>query len=545
MKNQQKGFANIALIVIIVAVVAVGVYFVFSKKLATPAPSQQSSEINSVNEQNRGQGTSFITEPNKIQIVSPRSGEKLEVGEAYDVRWTNYSGREPLTIALQATTPDNKVSAKIIASNIPATSTGSYKWIVTSENSKNKYKIEVYPAGGRDLVGRSKDFFSITKTIPETPEQCNGGKCESLDMLIFISPQYSRDTNIENAVEDYIVSVKKDIGWNSKIIAVDSTINDFRKIDTIIEKNYSDSGKKLKATIMVGEDMQTASNGDLISHDNVTIERLSTMPWYTLGGTSSYQTKEPGSDYVILPYESKMDILVSVIYPTHSLDYKTKSQQIVSVFNKFSKDRKRVYSNKIEVLFNPLGSVGDPSVADPMRKSIYKSLGNYGELNFKESPGDAEIAKSLGGNYMMYSVSSHGNPYYITLPTLFWADFLNDIDSPLITASGCNAAGWDSYGQVNDKLDYSIIDPNKEGYWGSRIVGKTWFGNNIFENPNLRVIVVGFPDQPGEPGTHNFIINAIPTLVQGKTIAESMIGKIYTKDDAIVMGDPTFHYNLK
>lgn len=179
MKNSQKGFANIALIVIIVAIVAVGGYFVFSKKSATPTPIQQNSEINSVNKTNQGQGASFVPEQDRIQITSPKGGEKLEVGKTYDIRWTNYSGKESLTIALQATTPNNKVSTKIVASNVPATSIGSYKWTVTSESSENKYKIEVYPAGGRELIGRSKDFFTIfgeqliTITSPKPNAQVN------------------------------------------------------------------------------------------------------------------------------------------------------------------------------------------------------------------------------------------------------------------------------------------------------------------------------------------------------------------------------------
>ncbi len=157
----QKGFANIVLIIVVVAIVAVGGYFVFSKKSPTPIPSQQQTPI-TTGEPNQGQGASFVPEEDRIQIAYPKGGEKLEVGKTYDVRWTNYSGKEPLTITLQATTLDNKASAKIVASNVPAASTGSYKWTVTSESPDSKYKIEVYPAGGRELVGRSKDFFTIS-----------------------------------------------------------------------------------------------------------------------------------------------------------------------------------------------------------------------------------------------------------------------------------------------------------------------------------------------------------------------------------------------
>src|SRR3989344_5185489 len=158
----QKGFSNVAIIAVIGAILVVGGYFLMSKKSTVPTPSQQNPEAGATNEPNQGQGASFVPEQDRIQITSPKGGEKLEVGKTYDVRWTNYSGKEPLTIALQATTPSNQVSVKIVASSVPAASTGTYKWIVTSESAENRYRIEVYPAGGRELVGRSKDFFTIS-----------------------------------------------------------------------------------------------------------------------------------------------------------------------------------------------------------------------------------------------------------------------------------------------------------------------------------------------------------------------------------------------
>ncbi len=151
-------------IVVVIAILSVGSYFVFSEKsVDSPENSLQQASNNqpTLNEEpNRGQGASYVPEEGRIQISYPKGGEKLEVGKTYDIRWTNYSGNEPLTIALQSTTPDNKTSAKIIVDNVPAT--GSYKWTVTSESADSKYKIEVYPAGGRELVGHSKDYFSIS-----------------------------------------------------------------------------------------------------------------------------------------------------------------------------------------------------------------------------------------------------------------------------------------------------------------------------------------------------------------------------------------------
>jgi len=45
--GNQKGFANIILVVVIVAIVAIGGYFLFSKKSVTPAGTQQSNKAES------------------------------------------------------------------------------------------------------------------------------------------------------------------------------------------------------------------------------------------------------------------------------------------------------------------------------------------------------------------------------------------------------------------------------------------------------------------------------------------------------------------
>ena len=182
----QKGFSKIMLITLIVVLVGALWYITLVKKSASPFTdqpqtnsqktqldtppvfddpvsqkallSQQKLETNN----EPGQGASVVAEKDKIQVVSPKGGEKLEVGKTWDIRWTNYSLiKEPLTITLQIAAPGNRVYAKIIASNVPAVFAGSYKWTVPYENADAKYKIEVYPEGGREMVGRSKDFFTI------------------------------------------------------------------------------------------------------------------------------------------------------------------------------------------------------------------------------------------------------------------------------------------------------------------------------------------------------------------------------------------------
>jgi len=103
-----------------------------------------------------------MTEEERIRVLFPKGGETLEIGRTYEIRWENYLGKEPLIIALQVTTPEGIVYQRIIDKNVPAAAEGVYNWTATSERLDGKYKIEIYPPGGAELIGRSEGYFSIT-----------------------------------------------------------------------------------------------------------------------------------------------------------------------------------------------------------------------------------------------------------------------------------------------------------------------------------------------------------------------------------------------
>lgn len=93
----------------------------------------------------------------KIEVTSPKEGDKLEIGKEFPISFQNYQGTEPLMIVLKETTEKGIVIAKPIAHQIPATST-SFMWRVTSEQASSTYTIEVYPVGSRERVGISAPF---------------------------------------------------------------------------------------------------------------------------------------------------------------------------------------------------------------------------------------------------------------------------------------------------------------------------------------------------------------------------------------------------
>ena len=56
-------------------------------------------------------------------------------------------------------------------------------------------------------------------------------------------------------------------------------------------------------------------------------------------------------------------------------------------------------------------------------------------------------------------------------------------------------------------------------------------------------MALGLLSQNGFSTPVSFIENVFPELLQGKTLAEAMIGDTCT-GDTIIVGDPTFHFTI-
>lgn len=335
---------------------------------------------------------------------------------------------------------------------------------------------------------------------------------ENLDMLIFVSPQYADDAEIKTAIKSYITAVKDDLGWNTKVIPLKQENNDYREIDQTIEMYYG--LYEIKACIMVGEDTNTALGGD-----SNYMKKPSIVPWFTTGGEDSYEMSEQG--IVCQPYT--MDICISLIYPTSSLDYQIKKSQITYAFDKFSNQRRVSYFKDILVF--------ESSDINSYSMEMYQGLDNYGNLYYSEDPTDIEIRRSLAGSYSMYFVHGHSNPSGTDLNAndggWFSADTVDELDTPFFGADGCYVGGW-----WCDQPDTNDLDSS---------IDCLWYGSKIFTSKNVKAMVLGLLSQNGFSYPVSFIENALPGLFGGKTLAESMIGSTYL-GDTVVIGDPTFHY---
>ena len=216
------------------------------------------------------------------------------------------------------------------------------------------------------------------------------------------------------------------------------------------------------------------------------------------------------------------------MFPDRYLSYSVKSKQITDVFNKFSGNRSKIYPKNFLAFL-------DQSMINNITyySDDYKSFSKYGSLSLKGHPSLKDISNSFQKKYSIYAVGGHGEPSnaYLgdktdTIFTLFPADNVNSVNSPFLTISGCNVGGW-------------YIKPSS---W----IEKN-FETKIFTNNNLRVMVLGAPHQVCADRTGNdFFSQALPALMQGKSLAEAYSGKnVCEPDDALIYGDPTFHFNFK
>jgi len=393
-------------------------------------------------------------------------------------------------------------------------------------NYKNEMKLE-----NEKIVIQSKNTEPLEKN----------------QLLIFISPQYANNQEILNSINNYITAVKNDIDWDVEIIKLTNTNNDFKEIDIIIE------GYKPEAVIMVGEDIDTA-----LAAEFENIEQPSAVPWSTLGGENSYHILEE-SDFdsnqehgplegksILYDRPYKIDVLVSFIYPVSTLSYDERSNQIISLFNRFSTGRNKNYGNMINVFVDYFCTdMNDPYCMDMRRIESFRKLNKFGELSITEDEMTTQdVLNTYDMKYKAFFVDGHGNP---STSFQFTYNDIIKIDSPFVSVAGCNVAAWYSdYQEPN-----GLLDPPKSG---------GWFGDAIFHNQNIRVIY----QNPAEAkeiyqfsniaqqdlieyygsdkiGLDNFMYNGTEDFFGGKTITESVIGRIYSTEQ-FIFGDPTFHY---
>ena len=362
-------------------------------------------------------------------------------------------------------------------------------------------------------------FISQLPFISTPPQQAmlfqTYPSADNPDLLVILSPQYNQDQDIITAIHTYLNAVHNDLGWDAQLLQIQNKNNTYQQIDAQIES--SNTNHTLKACLMVGEDLDTALAGD---SDH--LEQPSILPWATLGGPSAYDITNQG----IIAKPSTISLCISLLYPPSQFSYEQKKDALLFAFEKFTTQRHHPLQQSIRVF--------ESSNLNIHSKTLYQDLADYTSLEYTEDATSLELTDSYIHPYSAFFVHGHSNPSGTDIsadPHTGWfpTETLTTLTTPFFGADGCYVAGWWSLQKDNNQLDEST--------------GTSWYGVSIFTSQTIQAMALGLLSQNGCSTPVSFLENAMPELLSGKTLAESLLGDT-TLGDTIIVGDPSFHYTL-
>ncbi|MFH1503244.1 MAG: hypothetical protein ABIE36_01145 [Candidatus Diapherotrites archaeon] len=394
-------------------------------------------------------------------------------------------------------------------------------------------------------------------------EEENSGVTNPPSLLIFISPQYSNEDLIIEAVNKYQNSLKKE-GFSSKVIKLtnsENTISQIRKIIlTEVKKDNS-----VKAGLFIGEDLfsSVTNFGNVQSPQYNLFEILDepinyiTIPVdFSSGILPDSQTFQPSDDASIFDDiiargdtilfvvdNSRLvfpnpDFFISSLMPPESYPIDQKINKIIFALNKFTKYHNNPvdYGNLIRYKVYNFSFENDPNTP-LITLSSFNVLGNLqGEIT---GPGsDCLLDKS--NTYKSVLVWGHGDPSCVYLPCTICSEEFSSLKTPFIIVSGCSTGGWytnESFGGRKTHVYNAWMPPNFQ-YQEKKLISES-----IFDSNDLIALESGLM-QPGEKQKDkDYIDRFVSSLKSGKTIAEAHLsGGGY----AILWfyGDPFFHYPI-
>jgi len=445
---------------------------------------------------------------------------------------------------------------------------GGYVWARTNKNS---FTIDLGFA-----INPSNEFYYGVKDVDWSIVDSFGiGVVTGPDMLIFISPQYSDDIQIKQALNEYIVSVKEDIGWDIKTIKLTESTNTIGKIRDVIKSHYLQYGTK--SALMIGEDTKTQLNSETSEIDSPStllweefnepltfvVMEIRDSRWQGInlydGGIlvgSMMHTVQPGATAEeidsLFPYYnnnpdnylqfvhiniSKPEVFISLLYPPKEYNYSEKVNKIISVLERFSNSRTSYYGDSIQAFTYV------KELALGIDKQIiidYNAFAELGDLNQTIDCDPCNI--DFDKEYKLFIADGHAAPGGIVIsgypyPNGFTLMAMNisKLKTPYFYGHGCNVGGWYSESNLNGILDQTS---ECKCSFSSTLCCKPIIAEQIFNSDYLKIFVAGGSGSPDEIYWSNFI----SALKSGKTIAEAHIS-IKSKIRFVFYGDPTFHYN--
>ncbi len=317
------------------------------------------------------------------------------------------------------------------------------------------------------------------------PNGCSNGACITEEyrdvnnppyLLIFISPQYSNEDLIIEAVNKYQISLKNE-GFSSKVIKLnnsENTISQIRKIIlTEVKKNNS-----VKAGLFIGEDIFSsvtnlanieAPQYNLFEILDEPINYIAVPINFTSQILPDSQTFQPSDDASIFDDmiargdkiffvvdNSKLvfpspDFFVSSLMPPESYSFNQKIEKIIFALNKFAVYHNNPvdYGNTIEY---KVYNFSFDNVAGSTPLITLSSFSALGDLQGEITGLGSDCLFNKSDTYKLVLAWGHGDPSCVYLSRTVCSENISSLKTPFIIVSGCSTGGWytnESFGGKN------------------------------------------------------------------------------------------------
>ena len=388
---------------------------------------------------------------------------------------------------------------------------------------------------------------------------------KGISLLIFISPQYSNDNSIINAVNQYQDSLKKE-GFNSKIIKLTNSENTIGRIRNIILTEVKNDSS-MKAGLFIGEDIVS-----FVIRSSAVIESPIYDPWEILDEPINYINAS--SDFLIpsngvLPSSSVFQpsddpsifddmyaradriwftadnngvlpnpsFFVSFLMPPeNNQTFNQKRDKIIFALNKFT----QYHNNPIDygniIPYEVYNFSLDSAPGDTAINALF-SFNILGNLTGQIGGHNQKCLFDYNTNYKAFLAWGHADPHFVWTTCDVYSENISNLKTPFAILSGCNTWGWytnESFGgRKTNVYDVYSMPPIFQP------IQDKLFLESIFDSNNLIALETGTM----QPGYQNYINNFTYSLESGKTLAEAHLsGGAY--GTLSFYGDPFFHYKI-
>jgi hypothetical protein len=194
MRNSQKGFVPILIVIIAVAILIGGGAYIVGKKSeqkhSTETPTQSASNTQQVATTTtpspatttKPTATTTTKTPGKTQryvitLLSPKGGETLIKGTVYPIRWTVTPDLNAIQFEIGLYDINSSGISPPIAKVIGKA--GVYNWIVPQDLPDGKYKIALFQIRSTDgaVANTTGDFFTM---VSSSGPPCRNRTCDPL-----------------------------------------------------------------------------------------------------------------------------------------------------------------------------------------------------------------------------------------------------------------------------------------------------------------------------------------------------------------------------